>query len=132
MNREKINKILDNLEIIENYCKKFKPDYEIKPRYTLNSTSGFVPETNGLRVDATGESIVVLDFECWVDSLYGNKGPYWIRWGRATIDISPIVIDFDKIGEEDYSDEYLKILNLIIDKINKDEFEIEISKACLK
>lgn len=77
MNREKINKILDNLEIIENYCKKFKPDFELNLRYAVGEYKEIVSYFPELIVDYTEtENKITLYF-------FGTmkEKPNWGRWG---------------------------------------------------
>lgn len=118
MNRSDINKVLDNLQIIENFGKQFKPDYEINLNYHLynggDTSTGF--DNLNLAYSATS---IILYFSGYVD------GPFWHTWATATLKCNVCdLIDFSK--EDHDTKDYLKLLNFIVDKINKDELEMNL------
>jgi len=121
MNREKINKILDNLEIIENYCKKFKPDFELNLRYAVGEYEEIVSYFPELIVDYTEtENKITLYF-------FGTmkEKPKWGRWGTSTIYLDSVEKNLIFPEGKVFID-YLRLLDYIVGKIKKDEFPIEV------
>ena len=118
MNRKDINKVLDNLQIIEDFGKRYKPDYEIELNNHIYNGGDTSPGFDNFNISYSGTSII-LYFSGHVD------GPYWSLWGTASLkcDVCDL-IDFSK--EDNDTKDYLKLLNFIVDKINKDELKIDL------
>jgi hypothetical protein len=119
MNKSEINKVLSDLEIIENFGKRYKPDYEINL-----DCHDFVDEEIGLGFDnfkiVISATSILLNFYGCVD------GPFWHSWAKTSISCEvEKLINFEK-DEKDMKD-YIKILDFIVDKINKDELEIDVN-----
>lgn len=118
MNKSEINKVLSDLEIIENFGKRYKPDYEINL-----DCHGYVDEDFELGFDnfkiAVSATSILLYFYGCVD------GPFWHCWARSSISCEvEKLVNFEM--EERTMEEYIRILDFIVDKINKDELEIKV------
>lgn len=118
MNRTEINKVLDKLQIIEDFGKRFKPDYEINLNLHVYDGGDTSPGFDNLNIGYSATSII-LYFSGHVD------GPFWSLWGTASLKCNVCeLIDFSKTDND--TKDYLKLLNFIVDKINKDELKIDL------
>lgn len=118
MNRSDINKVLDNLQIIEDFGKRYKPDYEINLNFHVYNGGDTSPGFDNFSIGYSATSII-LYFSGYVD------GPFWSLWATASLKCNVCeLIDFSR-GDNDIKD-YLKLLNFIVDKINKDELKMDL------
>ena len=124
MNREEINKVLDNLQVIEDFVKKYNPKYEINAIGWVFEY--IVPDDKReLYCHLYGYNIVIynnricVDFHTGVDRYKGI--------GSITIpyDITKLEESYDLKEGHFYdavdSKNYLKILDIIVDKIKNNE-----------
>lgn len=118
MNRSIINKVLDDLQIIEDFGKRFKPNYEIELNLHVYNGGDTNPGFDNFSIGYAATSII-LYFSGYVD------GPYWSLWGTASLkcDVCDL-IDFSKVDYD--TEDYLKLLNFIVDKINNDELKMDL------
>ena len=118
MNKAAINKVLSDLEIIENFGKRYKPDYEINLDCYSYAGDDIELGVENFKIALSATSILLRFYGC-VD------GPFWYCWAKTSISCEVgKLINFEK-DEKDIKD-YIKILDFIVDKINKDELEINV------
>lgn len=118
MNKSEINKVLSDLEIIENFGKRYKPDYEIRLDCYSYAGGDIELGVDNFRITLSATSILLYFYGC-VD------GPFWHCWAKTTISCEvEKLVNFEM--EERTMKEYIRILDFIVDKINKDELEIKV------
>lgn len=125
MNRERINKIADSLQIIEDFGKKYRPGYETG----IVCTKSYDLEENlmiyfkNLLIEYNSVS-VVLKFTENVDEDSHNPGDLCDVWGYAYFVNTNSDFHSD-ICKDDHTINLLSILDFVVEKIKEGKVEME-------
>ena len=131
MNRAEINKILDDLEFIEDYCKKnYEPKFEIEFVPIQDRYGQISFEFRGFNIEYVEEGGVCFYFFKKVRK--GNFGSSVgiVRWGTFELDEDECLDENLTNSNEDGTVNLLKILEYVVKKMKNNEFTLE-SEYCI-
>ena len=124
MNRADINKILDDLEFIEDYCKKnYEPEFEIELVPIQDRYDQISFEFRGFDIEYGVESGICFYF--FKDVRKGEFGSGVVRWGTFELDEDECLEENLTNSNEDGTVNLLKILEYVVEKMKNNEFTME-------
>mgnify|MGYP006935953103 CR=1 FL=1 len=117
MNRKEILRIIDDLETIEDFGKKYNPHFKITMKGGWNSNEEVTNYFEGIDISLTSEGTLVIQLQGAIN----NVPWYWAVWGEIRVKIE----DKSLLPDESFVLDYLKILDYVVNKIHKNEIKIK-------
>lgn len=123
MNRAEINKILDDLEFIEDYCKKnYEPEFEIEFVPIQDRYEQISFEFRGFDIEYVEEGGICFYF--FKDVRKGEFGSGVVRWGTYELEEDECLDENLTNSNEDGTVNLLKILEYVVKKMKNNEFTL--------